>query len=361
MIKTNIAFSQVREDPEIDLFLCNSIVKKNKRVLMIGSGGESVFTMLLSPDIESIDLIDANPEQIELIKLKIEAIRQLSSWEYRCFVEAPPESKIGVYIDQNDKVNTFKKLMEESILDISSWNKGNGLNLIKEGVNQIGIFEQLFKELRESFKICPIKFFDDKNWDEAFDKVFNRQKLIDAFGEEAVKYSMSKEFTEHFSDVMKYAIQKYSENYFVDQVFKGEYKGDFPAFLKPENYKIVQENLHKINIINDQFHNYVKNTDTKYDVVHTSNITDWLPLDILDELYSDINSILLEDGLVISRRLNGDHSLEDIVGKQFKVDTYFPEFKVSHNCRNLINFNNTIKENDTSYFYSEVLYGKKVA
>lgn len=350
MIKTNIAFSQVREDPEIDLFLCNSIKKNNKKALMIGSGGESIFTLLLCPDIQEIDLIDANPEQIELIKLKMEAIRQLSPIEYLHFVESD---------NYSDKTKTYKSLLDNSILDISYWNTKENLFLIEYGINQIGVFEQLFKELRDCFDVSPVNSFNDNTWNNAFSKIFNRQKLINAFGEEAVKYSMSKEFSDHFSFVMKNAIEKYQNNYFIDQVFHGRYLKDKPIFLNPENYKIIQEKLNKINIIQNQFHQHVKNSKEKYDFIHTSNITDWLPLNTLDELYNDINKCLLPNGIVVSRRLNGDHSLKDIIGKVFDATLYFPNVKKSHISRNQIDLSKTINENDTSYFYSEVLYGKR--
>ena len=99
MIKTNIAFSQVREDPEIDLFILNSVQKKEKNVLMIGSGGCSVLSILLSPDLNRVDVIDSNINQIELIKLKIEALKQLSTMDYIYFVESDINFNIGLNLD----------------------------------------------------------------------------------------------------------------------------------------------------------------------------------------------------------------------------------------------------------------------
>lgn len=362
MIKTNIAFSQVREDPEIDLFILNSIQKKEKKVLMIGSGGCSILTMLLSPDLNRIDVIDANINQIELIKLKIEALRQLSTMNYITFVESDREFKLGEYVDSVCKIELFNRLKESSKYDLSFWDTPEHQIQIKYGINQIGVFEQLFKSLRKELINNPMKKYNKEDWDLAFEKVFNRENLITAFGEEAVKYSMSKEFTEHFSEVMLNAINEYADldNYFLDQVFKGSYDKDLPVYLNKDNKETILKNLNKINFIHAPFHQYVKETKEKYHFVHTSNITDWLPLNILSDLYSDVDSILEEEGVVVSRRLNGDHDLFKIINDKFKALRHFNDFKNTHVVRNNIDFSRTIKENDTSYFYSEVLIGEKI-
>lgn len=351
MLDTNIAFSQVREDPEIDLKVLESIKKKNKRVLMIGSGGCSILTMLLSKDLDLIDVIDANPAQIELIKLKIAALKNLSTNEYLDFIDGKGQT-----------LNLLNKVKDDDYFNDDFWSIEDNFNQILYGVNQIGVFEQLFKELRDEFSENPMIRLNSVEWDNAFDKVFNRQHLIDAFGEDAVKYSMSQEFSVHFSRVMKNAIEKYKKdnNYFLDQIFKGFYENDFPIYLNEINKSIILDNIHKIRFINKPFHEYIKETDNEYDFIHTSNITDWLPLHILADLYSDIKNKLSDKGQVISRRLNGDHCLESIMKTSFYTKTFVEHLDVLNyetrfKYRDLIH----LKSDDKSFFYNEVVVGEK--
>lgn len=353
MIETNIAFSQVREDPELDLFVLNNIKSKRKKILMIGSGGCSILTMLLSENLKSIDLVDSNSSQIELVKLKIALLKNLSSKEFINFIEGNDKELI---------LSIINEIKEDSFFNENHWSKKLNKDALLYGINQIGVFEQLFKELRQSFSVCPMQSYNKKEWDLAFKTVFNRQNLINSFGEEAVKYSMSKEFVEHFSSVMFNAINKYENknNYFLDQIFKGKYNKDRPIYLNEKNKKIILSNIHKINFIHKPFHEYIKETKKEYDFIHTSNITDWLPLDILSELFFDINKKLSTVGLVLSRRLNGDHSLEQIMSEHF-----ITEKTVNNNFieNDLTRFSNVdkinLKDNDKSFFYNEVIVGRK--
>lgn len=345
MLHTEIAFSQVREDPEMDLIVLESIKTQNKKALMIGSGGCSVLTMLLSQDLERIDVIDANPAQIELIKLKIAALRNLTTKEYIDFVEG------------HNSLTHLEKLKHDEFYNQSFW-EDSRLSQIEYGINQIGVFEQLFKELRNSFSVNPMLVLNEKEWSDAFNKVFDRDYLTEVFGEEAVKYSMSQEFSDHFSRVMKNAIEKYkgNSNYFLDQIFKGKYESDLPVYLEEDNKAVILENIGKMNFINQPFHDFIKQTSEQYDFIHTSNITDWLPLSMLDELYSDIKAHLRENGLVVSRRLNGDHSLNDVVLRTLnKKSVKEIETTSSYKVRFEIEKDFDFKESDKSFFYNELV------
>jgi len=353
MFNTNIAFSQVREDPELDLLVLESIKTKDKKALVIGSGGCSILTLLLDQNIEKLDVIDANIDQIELIKLKIALLKNSNTQEFIQFTE-------GQNINYRNKF--LNNIKNDEFFNKEYWKEPHNFNQLISGINQAGVFERLFKNLRDEFTDCPMLIENNDEWDAAFETVFNRSNLISAFGENAVKYSMSKEFTEHFSEVMSKAIKKYQfeNNYFLDQIFKGQYNEDLPIFLDEENKKIILSNLHKLNFINKPFHEYVKETNQTYDFIHTSNITDWLPLDILDGMYKDIYTKLNVKGKVMSRRLNGDHSLIDIVGKIFQTSkNALRDHAVSYQTRFTENDLIDLKEEDKSFFYNEVFFGEK--
>ena len=143
----NILFSQVREDPDIELWYINNFVNNldnldnlDKRYLIIGSGGCTILSLLAHINHDEniiIDVIDQNIEQLYLIKLKISVIKyfndidkvllffegNFSEYEY---------DNIIINLDLDDKCKTFWK---------------NNMNIIYYGVNRSGVFERLFKVL----------------------------------------------------------------------------------------------------------------------------------------------------------------------------------------------------------------------
>ena len=79
-------------------------------------------------------------------------------------------------------------------------------------------------------------------WRSLFDGVFNRVRLIEAFGPDAVNYSMSQEFTDHFHDVFSAALMEYDphRNYFVHSVFGDGYPPIGQSDTQSHDYLINQ-------------------------------------------------------------------------------------------------------------------------
>ena len=100
------------------------------------------------------------------------------------------------------------------------------------------------------------------------------------------------------------------------------------------------ENYKKIQYIHKPFTSYIESCNhNKYDIIHTSNITDWLNKEQINILLLNIKKCLKINGVVIMRRLNGDYDLELHVAKHFQII----------NC-----------DIDKSLFYSQVVVGKKI-
>ncbi|BCD92272.1 S-adenosylmethionine--diacylglycerol 3-amino-3-carboxypropyl transferase [Francisella halioticida] len=353
MINTEIFFSQVREDPELDLLVFDSVAGNDKNALIIGSGGCSMFSLLMSDNLDSLDVIDSNYAQIQLIKLKIEAFRQLDTESYINFIE-----HYGSHYSFTQKIDTFNFIKSNSDLDLSYWNNKNRLLEIGYGVNQTGIFEQIFKNLRDFLNRDVINNDSKK----IFDFIFDRNYLRDVFGFAAVDYSMHKEFSDHFFEVTKKALSNYSNNnYFIDQMLEGKYNDFLPIYLNKYNKEKIVKNLSKISFIHAPFNKYIKNNPQKYNFIHTSNISDWLPTDVLLNFFKNISLCLKSDGKCISRRLNGDHSLNKVISEYMLSNSYcLRKSDVSYNTRFSSNDNIHLKDNDKSFFYSEVIVGSKL-
>ena len=318
----NILFSQVREDSDVELYVDN-LFKDYKKYLLVGSGGCTLFTLLsvIEPDANfSIDIIDQNIEQIYLIKLKLAVIKYFNDKERildffeGCFKPTEYDEIFNCLILEND-CKTF-------------WE--NNKNFIYSGINQGGTFERLFKELVDN--------------DYNFEKVFDKNNLIEKFGSDAVVNSLNQEFYDHFRNIMENYQKNYKieDNYFYYQIVNNKYERNcLPKYF--DNLDKVITNSSKVNYICSDFFEYVSanasQIDIKYNMIHTSNLTDWLNIQKLDTLLNNLNELLVPDGYIVMRRLNGDYQLKEIVRNKF----------------NILN----IDIHDKSEFYKEVVIGFK--
>jgi len=316
----NILFSQVREDPRIEMIAIKKYLKKSDKLngLVVCSGGCTLLS-ILSNNIDHIDVIDINPEQLYFVELK---------------------TQICIYLNDKDKIINFIEGNYEpiDILNIyfavrnnmsenarNYWNKH--IELLCKGINKIGKFETLFASLVES------------NFD--FDKVFDRKVLVNIFGENAVANSLNRNFNDHFNEVFKIYKTKYTpeNNYFYNQIINNKYTTDLPPYLN--NIDNIIKNHHKMEYIADNILGYLMSSKSEtYDFIQTSNISDWMNGKILSNLIKEIYRCLKPNGIVIMRRLNSDILLKDILQNKFEILD--------------------IGIIDKSHFYSEVIVAKVI-
>lgn len=323
----DISFSQVREDPLIELEVvkylqANDEKKSDKKlnVLMITSGGCTLLS-LLSDKINVIDAIDVNMQQNYLAELKVAMVILISSKELLLdTLEGNSEKKSCDII-----LKYAQKLLSTECYDF--WMKN--IDIVYSGINNVGKFEKLFKSLADSK-------FDYVKW-------FNRDNLSNIFGSSAVINSLNKEFFDHFKNVVDYyrLLYKPDDNYFYHQILYGKYsKKSLPPYFDL-NTTVIFDNYKKINYICSEFGSYIQSCKSYYDIIQTSNIFDWCNKDVIDQLLSLVFNRLNPNGIIIARRLNGDYNLKDMVSKYFKIID--------------------IKIVDKSHFYSEVVIGQKIA
>lgn len=314
MSKNVYMFSQVREDPTIEINIHNKLIKNNKRYLIVGSGGCTVLSLLskIKDDVDIIDVIDFSKEQLYLIQLKISII---------CYFKSNIDGILDFWegVLPIDRINyIFNKLN----LSDECRNYWLDNNLLYTGINQNGIFEQLFKQLINS--------------DFNFELVFDRNNLKDKFGEDSVVNSLNHEFYDHFKNVL-YKYNNDETNYFNYQILYNKYNRNYlPIYFN--NITNIIKNIDKINYINDNIFDYVSKSNIKYDMIHTSNITDWMNISKCETFLSNIFDKLNDNGIVVMRRLNGDYELSKIISNKFNI------IDIPH---------------DKSEFYNEVVCGKK--
>jgi S-adenosylmethionine-diacylglycerol 3-amino-3-carboxypropyl transferase len=350
---SDLGFSQVREDPTIELRIIKQLAQTQNhplRLLLIASGGCTVLSLLTCSDVAQIDAVDLNPAQLHLVELRRQALLHL-------LVEEQLELIGAKSVTQAERVDLYNKIASK--LPTSTQNYWDArIEQIAFGVNRVGKFEQLFRELSASFTasgLNPLRNPDtttDPRWRQIFESVFERHKLVRAFGEAAVNYSMDRSFGEHFADVFAKALHKYTiGNYFLTQVWSDSYSYGFdgvPLYLQPEAQSSIRElGTSRLKLHHGAFAQKMLELGAiqPFDLIQFSNISDWMPPSDLDNMLKNALACLKPGGALIGRRLNGDHHLASVMAKHIYVDE---------------NLSHELLESDRSFFYREVVVGWKM-
>ncbi|MCE2887030.1 MAG: BtaA family protein, partial [Pseudanabaena sp. 42896M_M3] len=229
-ITSEIAFSQVREDPRIELRVIQELAKRQQplRVLLVASGGCTALSLLSNPAISKIEAVDLNPAQLHLIELRRQALLHLSLDDQLQLIGADKSASDRDRLSIYDSFSSNLPVSTKAFWDARP-------EQIEFGVNRVGRFEQLFRQLAEKFAQIgieplqePLVAIQHPRWRDIFEQVFERDRLIESFGEAAVNYSMDRSFGEHFADVFAQALQRFipNENYFLTQVWGDRYTSD---------------------------------------------------------------------------------------------------------------------------------------
>lgn len=353
-ITSEIAFSQVREDPRIELRVIQELAKRKQplRVLLVASGGCTALSLLSHPAITKIEAVDLNPAQLHLVELRRQALLHLSLDDQLRLIgadkSASDRDRLSIYASFSSNLPVSTKAFWDARPE-----------QIEFGVNRVGRFEQLFRQLAEKFSQIgieplqePLIAVNHPRWRDIFEQVFERDRLIDTFGEAAVNYSMDRSFGEHFADVFAQALQRFipDENYFLTQVWGDRYTSNLtgegvPLYLQSS----VQNDIRKFGTERLQLHQGAffealqeLAQSEKFDLIQFSNISDWMPLSNLHQMLNEIINCLKCGGAIIGRRLNGDHNLEKIMAEHITVDRSLSQ---------------ELLASDRSFFYREVVVG----
>lgn len=344
-LKTNIYFSQVREDPIIDESFINAKIKTS---LLIASGGDTVAYMIgkYYDDIEKMYLLDVNPAQIALTKIKI------------YLLQYDTETRLKILGHKEMNISERKKTITNILNTLSI-----PFDVFRElnqdcSLDQSGRYEILFSYMRKYLKSCGYSKSDiiqmdkentlHKNVDflnklkESIQLVFQYDILKQIFGENAVSNN-AMQFSDHFYNVTYNYIQ---QNSLSDSPFLSQFLiGCFTDNVYYDWYnlkKLEKEKIEKLLGLDGQhgmleFHNcemltFFEKQKINFNFIHLSNITDWLNNSEADRLSNLVYNSLVFEGISIIRILNS------------KVTFPNAEFKSQ----------NEIQKKDRSFFYQQI-------
>ncbi len=352
---SDLMFAQVREDPRLDLEVARAVAARAGRplrVLLIASGGCSALSLLAEGGeaIAEVHAVDLNPAQLHLTALRRAAVTTLPEAAARQLVGAAPATtaeRLALY----DRVRPQLHAAARAHWDARPHEVG-------AGVNGVGRFEALFRDLARALAAAgidavahPDQAASHPAWRPTFQRVFERSHLAALFGEAAVAYSMDRSFADHFEAVFASALARFrvADNYFLSQVLTDGYPTDpalGPAYLGAgAGAALARRPAAALQLHQGALADWLAGpaaAHAPFDLIQTSNVSDWMPLDALDALLLSARRVLAPHGAVLCRRLNGDHVLADRVARHFMVDTAL---------------SGRLLAADRSFFYREVVAG----
>ena len=336
-----LAFAQVREDPRLDLELAMQ-VPAGGTVVMIASGGETAACLGRLP--LRLVLVDMNPAQLALARLKWELAGNVPPHDVVALLGHAPmptrerRRKMTVLLDGLG--------MDEEVFGPPDW-------IAERGVDHGGRYEVCFAELRD--RLGPwrgeietmlvseeaVMGFDAAWLDAAFAEVMSLENLVCLFGAAATQ-NPTRSFSDHFADRTRMIISRMPpvENPFLWQILAGCFPPGCRYDWLEDDRPIVAEatwQQGKMDAVLDAM------PAESADLVHLSNILDWLSPVEAEATLRSARRVLKPGGGVILRQLNSTLEISKLeAGMVWDVKAGM-----------------AMETRDRSYFYPRIHVGKR--
>lgn len=172
------------------------------------------------------------------------------------------------------------------------------VELVKKKIEFMGKGENIYNNYIDDINMEFDNLFLRINNGEKISDVFNNDNLINKFGESAV-INTNLSFIEHFTQI------KSLESKYYDWIWNRNMNA---KYLTNEIINNI-EYITNVNLICGNFINLL--SDSKYDFIQTSNLTDWMNKEDFDLFCEKIKLALKPNGILIMRRLLSTNILID--------------------------------------------------
>jgi S-adenosylmethionine-diacylglycerol 3-amino-3-carboxypropyl transferase len=278
--KLPLAFAQVREDPRIDAALLSA----KSSVLMVASGGCTAAALAGTGHLSRLHLVDANPAQIALTRLKLHLLEK-----------SLPENRQALLGHRTMPAAARRTGIEAACTELGIHPNvfGPAETNAEAGLDHAGRYERVFAQLRVELE-CHTQDIDHllsqndalrqsmsaspssalgQALDRAFHAVMARPILEHLFGSAATQ-GCRQPFSVHFLERLRRVLSELpaANNPFLWQLLRGRHPPGSPAdwlALPPSPTPITT--WHAAPMDQD-----LTATSEKFDLIHLSNILDWL-------------------------------------------------------------------------------------
>ncbi|MEA3207956.1 MAG: hypothetical protein QOE70_1013 [Chthoniobacter sp.] len=308
-----VAFSQVREDPALDATLLAEL-SPEARVFMIASGGDTAAWLAASGHASHLQLVDINPAQLALARVKLHLLRHF-----------PPADRLDLLghrpMAAGQRALALGPML--AALGLSDEVFGPAELVARLGPDCVGRYEILFGQLQAHLgnyreDLSALLTLSDpaeqtrrtaagtplgQALDEAFETVMRLENLVCLFGEEATRNSQ-RSFARHFAARTRHALATLPAhgNPFLAQILIGSFPDGAaypwldarPPQSWPEIACTCSTAIEALAALPRE----------SVDLIHLSNILDWLSPEAAAETLSLAWNALRAGGLTIIRQLN---------------------------------------------------------
>jgi S-adenosylmethionine-diacylglycerol 3-amino-3-carboxypropyl transferase len=315
-----VAFAQVREDPAIDKAVADGL-PPNSRMMMIASGGCTAAWLARHPQLCEITLVDANSAQLALTRLKAKLL-----------TEYDPVMRLQILghtsMDKDERKRHLAFLLAE--LDLANESLGPLDEVAALGLDYCGRYEQLFAALQMAIAAdeqltdwlerlllsgsitMQTDLLADHStaWQKLaaiYDEVFALPNLVALFGEGATQNRVQS-FSKHFLGQLHLLLQRQPLhlNPYVWQLLCGKYPNGTPApWLNLPTGPIKTLWRYVESPIVTEMRN-AATLGHQYQLVHLSNVLDWLSEDEALATIRAAWSCTASGGWLVIRQLNSN-------------------------------------------------------
>lgn len=350
-----LAFAQVREDPLQDVWLATRQYRARGealRIALTASGGCTAATLAASPSVGLLHLVDANPAQLALTRLKLHLLQTVSSLERMRLLGHTPMPAAErhaalepVFAALNLEPDVFGPMDEVAA-------RGPDFN---------GRYEWLFAALREDMAewrdeldavltlrnpveqarlVAPDTALGEA-LDRAYDAAFDLDVLVQLFGEGATANRVEP-FARHFARRTRHVLATLpaADNPYLWQLLAGRYPDVTVPWLAQ---KTPVPRLPEITFAQNTMDEALADVPSdQFDIVHVSNILDWLTPAQARVTLERAWQALRPGGIVVVRQLNSTLDVHGC-GPEFQWDPVADE----------------LHSRDRSFFYRALHVGTK--
>ncbi len=319
-----LAFAQVREDPQLDLEIISQL-PDHPVIVMIASGGETAIQVARHQPVQ-LHLVDMNPAQLAMTRLKWHLAEACTAAESRALLGHDA-------MNPPDRSVRLAQLLKQ--LDLASDTFGPPEQVAAWGPDFSGRYERTFAELQR--ELAPIAaeiqrvlksseeslrataFFEPDTesgrvFDAAFERVMSLPNLVCLFGKDATQ-NPRQSFAAHFAWRTRLSLARpdRTRNPFLWQLLVGRFPSTaaYDWLLPVSNdrpFRTLKPQLHSARMI-DVLQTF---DPTSVDLVHLSNILDWLSPDQATETLRCAHRVLKPGGRLILRQLNSTLGIPEL-------------------------------------------------
>ncbi|MFO0823653.1 MAG: DUF3419 family protein [Gemmataceae bacterium] len=307
-----VAFAQVREDPLLDIRVEERLTP-GAAVAMIASGGCTAAVLAAQPNLGRLHLIDANPAQLALTRLKLRLLRT-----------AGPAERLAVLghaqLDPRDRRDRLAAEFDALGLPVDVIGLPDRVAVL--GPDHAGRYEQVFVALRDALADeaetldAVLRLADPAEQiartavgtllgdrlDAALDSVMALPNLVALFGADATNNPVEP-FARHFARRIRHVLgtMPAADNPYLWQMLAGRYPPGCPApwldIPRLARDPVVSEVARPVA-------SALRDERVAFDFVHLSNVLDWLTPDTAADTLDAAASALKPGGWLLVRQLN---------------------------------------------------------